>query len=180
MEISSHLSSKKTPRLAFPKPLALRFHKTEVSKRYVCLVHGRVTQPSGLVDASIRTLRTDATTRCWGVWEVKGGCKGGRRLVFRYLHIFVLFSRKRACTTLNTYRKYWIFNESWSDHNFSWWISHSWTTKTRMTCTTFTKSLPGCGPPEITMRYCLLLVNGHLKMQPGSANLSNMLLKVGL
>lgn len=96
VEISSHLSSKKTPRLAFPKPLALRFHKTEVSKRYVCLVHGRVTQPSGLVDASIRTLRTDATTRCWGVWEVKGGCKGGRRLVFRYLHIFVLFSRKRA------------------------------------------------------------------------------------
>ena len=45
------------------KHLRAQFHKTEVSKRYVCLVHGRVTQPSGLVDASIRTLRTDATTR---------------------------------------------------------------------------------------------------------------------
>lgn len=52
-----------------------------------------------------------------------GGCKGGRRLVFRYLDIFVLFSRKRAWTTLNNYRKYWILNESFSDHNFSWWIA---------------------------------------------------------
>lgn len=42
---------------------ALRFHKTEVSKRYVCLVHGRFKEPLGRVDANIRTLRTDATTR---------------------------------------------------------------------------------------------------------------------
>ena len=40
-----------------------RFHKTEITKRYVCLVHGRVAQAKGLVDAHIRTLRTDATTR---------------------------------------------------------------------------------------------------------------------
>ena len=40
-----------------------RFHKTEISKRYVCLVHGHVSSPHGTVDASIRTLRTDATTR---------------------------------------------------------------------------------------------------------------------
>jgi 23S rRNA-/tRNA-specific pseudouridylate synthase len=46
-----------------PESLSLRFHKTEISKRYVCLVHGRVSQAKGLVDANIRTLRTDATTR---------------------------------------------------------------------------------------------------------------------
>ncbi|CAJ1410309.1 unnamed protein product [Effrenium voratum] len=45
------------------KHLRSQFHKTEVSKRYVCLVHGRVNSPSGVLDASIRTLRTDATTR---------------------------------------------------------------------------------------------------------------------
>ncbi|CAK9102154.1 unnamed protein product [Durusdinium trenchii] len=45
------------------KHLRAQFHKTEVSKRYVCLVHGRVSQAKGIVNAHIRTLRTDATTR---------------------------------------------------------------------------------------------------------------------
>ena len=30
-----------------------RFHKTEVSKRYVCLVHGRVSQAKGIVVMSL-------------------------------------------------------------------------------------------------------------------------------
>ena len=62
-----------------------RFHRTEITKRYVCLVHGRVSEVKGLVDANIRTLRTDATTRqddgenlkgCWvGLfWIVVDGC----------------------------------------------------------------------------------------------------------
>jgi len=42
--------------------LKAQFHKTEVSKRYVCLVHGRVARPSGTIDANIRTFRTDALT----------------------------------------------------------------------------------------------------------------------
>lgn len=45
------------------KHLRSQFHKTEVSKRYICLVHGKVAKHKGIVDASIRTLRTDFTTR---------------------------------------------------------------------------------------------------------------------
>lgn len=40
-----------------------QFHKTQVSKRYVCLVHGLVKAREGVIDASIRTVRTDQTTR---------------------------------------------------------------------------------------------------------------------
>jgi len=39
-----------------------QFRKTEVSKRYLCLVHGRVSKPSGVIDANIRTYRTDSLT----------------------------------------------------------------------------------------------------------------------
>lgn len=42
--------------------LKAQFHKTEVSKRYVCLVHGRVAKPGGTIDANIRTFRTDSLT----------------------------------------------------------------------------------------------------------------------
>ncbi|CAE7765185.1 rluC [Symbiodinium necroappetens] len=60
-ETSGPLLAAKTA--AAQRHLRAQFHKTEISKRYVCLVHGRVSSPSGTVDASIRTLRTDATTR---------------------------------------------------------------------------------------------------------------------
>lgn len=60
-ETSGPLLAARTP--AAHKHLRQQFHKTEISKRYVCLVHGRVSQAKGLVDANIRTLRTDATTR---------------------------------------------------------------------------------------------------------------------
>lgn len=45
------------------RQLKSQFHRTDVSKRYVCLVHGRMATASGVVDASIRTLRTGNTTR---------------------------------------------------------------------------------------------------------------------
>eukprot|EP00930_Biecheleria_cincta_P029882 TRINITY_DN20737_c0_g2_i1.p1 TRINITY_DN20737_c0_g2~~TRINITY_DN20737_c0_g2_i1.p1 ORF type:complete len:940 (+),score=240.67 TRINITY_DN20737_c0_g2_i1:82-2901(+) len=45
------------------KHLRAQFHKTEVSKRYLCLVHGRMRQASGTLDAPIRTLRTNSSTR---------------------------------------------------------------------------------------------------------------------
>eukprot|EP00913_Durusdinium_trenchii_P009683 g9099.t1 len=35
------------------KHLRAQFHKTEVSKRYVCLVHGRVSQAKGIVVMSL-------------------------------------------------------------------------------------------------------------------------------
>lgn len=40
-----------------------QFHKIEVSKRYLCLVHGRVPTTEGTVTIGIRTVRTDYTTR---------------------------------------------------------------------------------------------------------------------
>eukprot|EP00929_Paragymnodinium_shiwhaense_P107803 TRINITY_DN74161_c0_g1_i1.p1 TRINITY_DN74161_c0_g1~~TRINITY_DN74161_c0_g1_i1.p1 ORF type:complete len:942 (-),score=206.20 TRINITY_DN74161_c0_g1_i1:251-3076(-) len=43
--------------------LKSQFHKTAVSKRYMCLVHGLVAQDAGTIDAPIRTLRTGSTTR---------------------------------------------------------------------------------------------------------------------
>lgn len=45
------------------KHLKSQFHKTQVSKRYLCLVHGQMAKASGVVDASIRTLRTGSSTR---------------------------------------------------------------------------------------------------------------------
>jgi len=43
--------------------LKAQFHKTMVKKRYICLVHGKFERQSGSIDARIRTLRTDQTTR---------------------------------------------------------------------------------------------------------------------
>merc|ERR1719330_194129 len=43
--------------------LKAQFHRTAVSKRYICLVHGKVAKTSGTIDASIRTMRTGQTTR---------------------------------------------------------------------------------------------------------------------
>eukprot|EP00927_Polykrikos_kofoidii_P054076 TRINITY_DN4855_c1_g1_i1.p1 TRINITY_DN4855_c1_g1~~TRINITY_DN4855_c1_g1_i1.p1 ORF type:complete len:1037 (+),score=177.89 TRINITY_DN4855_c1_g1_i1:83-3112(+) len=43
--------------------LKSQFYATEISKRYVCLVHGRMVQDRGKVEAPIRTLRTSFTTR---------------------------------------------------------------------------------------------------------------------
>ncbi|CAE7457371.1 rluC [Symbiodinium natans] len=60
-ETSGPLLAAKTA--AAQRHLRAQFHKTEISKRYACLVHGHVLSPDGTVDASIRTLRTDATTR---------------------------------------------------------------------------------------------------------------------
>jgi len=45
------------------KHIKAQFHKTKVSKRYICLVHGRVKAREGVINASIRTVRTDTTTR---------------------------------------------------------------------------------------------------------------------
>ena len=44
--------------------LKAQFHKTEVSKRYLCLVHGRVAAKSGIVTASIRTAACFDLGRC--------------------------------------------------------------------------------------------------------------------
>ncbi|CAK0860580.1 unnamed protein product [Prorocentrum cordatum] len=43
--------------------LKAQFHKTEVSKRYICLVRGKVAKAKGVIDARIRTIRTDAMSR---------------------------------------------------------------------------------------------------------------------
>lgn len=52
--------------------LRVQFVRTKVSKRYVCLVHGHLTQLKGVIAASIRTVRTDNRTRSevssTGVW----------------------------------------------------------------------------------------------------------------
>jgi len=45
------------------KHIKSQFYNLEVSKRYVCLVHGRVSQSSGEIKDSIRTIRTATSTR---------------------------------------------------------------------------------------------------------------------
>lgn len=48
---------------AAQKHIKSQFHKTTVSKRYCCLVHGHMAKNIGTVEAPIRTLRTGSTTR---------------------------------------------------------------------------------------------------------------------
>eukprot|EP00931_Biecheleriopsis_adriatica_P047225 TRINITY_DN27194_c0_g1_i1.p1 TRINITY_DN27194_c0_g1~~TRINITY_DN27194_c0_g1_i1.p1 ORF type:complete len:898 (-),score=235.77 TRINITY_DN27194_c0_g1_i1:26-2719(-) len=69
-ETSGPLLAAKTP--AAQKHLRAQFHKMEVSKRYICLVHGKLKKSHGTIDALIRTLRTDSTTRS----EISGAGEG--------------------------------------------------------------------------------------------------------
>eukprot|EP00746_Dinoflagellata_sp_MGD_P012662 gnl/MRDRNA2_/MRDRNA2_127064_c0_seq1.p1 gnl/MRDRNA2_/MRDRNA2_127064_c0~~gnl/MRDRNA2_/MRDRNA2_127064_c0_seq1.p1 ORF type:complete len:794 (+),score=166.32 gnl/MRDRNA2_/MRDRNA2_127064_c0_seq1:77-2458(+) len=45
--------------------LKKQFHKREVSKRYLCLVHGKMKEISGTILAKIRTIRTDRATQSY-------------------------------------------------------------------------------------------------------------------
>jgi len=45
------------------KHIKSQFHELKVSKRYVCLVHGRVAESSGEIKDKIRTIRTATATR---------------------------------------------------------------------------------------------------------------------
>lgn len=50
---------------ASQRHLKKQFHKREVSKRYLCLVHGKMKELSGTILAKIRTIRTDRATQSY-------------------------------------------------------------------------------------------------------------------